>query len=265
MVVLRASYRNIIEQFWRHKWMLLLVYLPPIIFLLILTFQRDIPMYDFTADTASIANVPAYTGLVSNLGLIVWGAALAICLFAALLLWRQSSWVRFFIGSAALTLILLLDDKFMIHERLLSGNASEILYVAFYGGIALAYAIAFWRFLRQTDFALLLTSIGLLGCSVLVDLSGDFIRRIYHVLRGGDFSDAPSADGISSSAEGAEAGLSLSAELVLSSGEAVTLMGNLTHFAEDGTKFLGIIGWLLYFGTVAHRHITRRMQPRLSL
>jgi hypothetical protein len=265
---IKSLWGSIFEQSRRQWLTLLLVYVPPTIFLLILTMQRDVPAHDLMADTASITNVPTYIGLVSNLGILVWGATVTICVFTMALLGRQSSWFSFFAGSAGLTLLLLLDDQFMIHDRVLPhNNIPEVVYIAFYGLVCLAYTVAFWRFFRQTDYVLLLIAVALLGFSVAVDVAGDRIQDIYYALRG---VNSMVADEAAVSVEGFASTEPESPRLTdvddasSEAGNSWIPDGNLSQLAEDGSKFLGIIGWLLYFASVARQCVLHRMRAGLQ-
>jgi hypothetical protein len=263
-VSMKQLWRNVFEQSRRQWATLLLVYVPPTIFLLALTLQRDVPAHDLMADTASIANVPTYTGLVSNLGIILWGATVTICVFTIALLWRQSHWIRFFASSAGLTLLLLLDDKFMIHDRILpQNNIPEVLYVGFYGAVCLAYTAAVWRFFQQTDYLLLLLAVVLLSFSVAVDVAGSYIQDIYYALRGSGNAvlDAPLL-----AMDGLFANQLDNSSMAYSTGDTDNgwiPRGNLSQLAEDGSKFLGIIGWLLYFASVSRQQILHHMNTNL--
>lgn len=260
---------NLFDQSHRNWALLLLVYVPPTIFLLALTLQRDVPLHDLVADTASVANVPTHIGLVSNLGNILWGATLTICVFTIVLLWGKSTWISFFAGSAGLTLLLLLDDKYMIHDRVLpQNNIPEVVYVAFYGLVCLAYTIAFWRFFRQTDYVLLLIAVALLGFSVAVDVAGSHIQDIYYAVRGDNptVEDAPvlTIDGLASS-EPENSSVTDVDAVPAEADNGLIPKGNLSQLAEDGSKFLGIIGWLLYFASVSRQRILHRVDADSAL
>lgn len=266
-LTMKQLLRNLLDQSRRQWLMLLLVYVPPTIFLLVLTMQRDVPAHDLMADTASIANVPIYIGLVSNLGILFWGATVTICVFTMVLLWQQSSWFSFFAGSAGLTLLLLLDDKFMIHDRVLpQNNIPEVVYVAFYGLVCAAYMVTFWRYFRQTDYVLLMIAVALLGFSVAVDVAGSHIQDIYYALRGENVVPAVpmvEVDGlVSSQTENSFTTFDVPEPDVAETSWIPS--GNLSQLAEDGTKFLGIIGWLLYFASVARQRILHRMKTGLQ-
>ena len=100
----------------------LIIYIPPIMLLLILggiAGFTDIEVGDFLADPAQIVGYDSYLGLVNNLGVVLWAAAMAVCFFTFIALRRTGNnedISRFVLFSGLLTLILLLDDLFLIHE-----------------------------------------------------------------------------------------------------------------------------------------------------
>jgi len=71
-----------------------------------------VPPEDMTRDGVSVMDAPIYTGVVSTLGIVLWGSACALCLFAATVVDRRGPLPRgFWIGSAAVTFVLLADDR----------------------------------------------------------------------------------------------------------------------------------------------------------
>ena len=46
-------------------------------------------MGDLTRDPAAILDVPVYVGFLSQIGILLWAATAAICLFSAAVLWRR--------------------------------------------------------------------------------------------------------------------------------------------------------------------------------
>ena len=170
------------------------------------------PLNQLTRDPAAITNHPFYTGFLSNVGILLWSATTAICLFSAgLVLQRHtgSSWGRFLYWSGLLTLLLTLDDLFLVHEVVLPdhlGFPEQLMYVT-YLGLGLAYLIRFRRIILTTEYPLLGLAVMGMGLSVIFDGYNDL---------GGT---------------GLPAGLS-------------TLV-------ENGAKFLGIVSWLFYFTRVS--------------
>jgi hypothetical protein len=253
---LRQNVESMMAQI-RQQWRLLaIVYITLIIFLLILTFQRLVPLHELTADTASLVDVPVYLGMLSNIGIVIWGTAFAVCVFAAATLWRRSEWMRFFIGAAAFTLALMLDDMFMIHDRILPDmGISEMVYVLFYAVAALAFTVGLWGFLKKTDYALLLIAVALLGSSVVFDVSGGFFRRLSHAAYGEELEDEDAVGSVSieDHSDDTSALSETPAPAVTQTG--IIPRGNISALAEDGTKFLGIAGWMLYFAVTARKRI----------
>jgi hypothetical protein len=131
------------------------------------------PIGYMTRDMATIGELHPLAGILSNLGVLLWCASAAVCLFAALGLRapRSTAAFRFLLCSAALSAYLLIDDFFMVHEELapryLGLNDKAV--VAALGAATCAYVLAFWRLIAQTQFAVLALALGLLGASAGMD------------------------------------------------------------------------------------------------
>jgi hypothetical protein len=114
-------------------------------------FWRGTSFAAFMRDPAAHVGAPAYVGAISHIGIIMWAAAAAICLFSAWTIWRagwrarqhsaQSSErdredVRFLAWSGLGTLYLALDDVMLLHvdiyhhqaDRVVRGNHSGRLF-----------------------------------------------------------------------------------------------------------------------------------------
>lgn len=104
-----------------------------------------IPPENMLRDGVSVMEAPAYTGVISNLGLVLWGAAAAICLLmAAGGRGPRGLWA----WAGGITLLLLADDGLLIHDNLLRNYTSvpEHLLYALYALLLLFYL---WRY-RET-------------------------------------------------------------------------------------------------------------------
>ncbi len=127
----------------------------------------DIPPEDMLRDTAAVLDGPAYAGVISTLGFLLWAAAAGICLFVSA---SQPNGRTYWLYAAAITLVLLTDDWLMLHE-----NAPVYLGVseyAVYGIYAIAmayYVVHFRRILLRAEFLLLLAAFGGFGGSLVVD------------------------------------------------------------------------------------------------
>ncbi len=128
----------------------------------------------FTRDPAHIAQLPWYTGLISNLGLAVWCTGAVAALFAAWTLPRtgeQRETRRFLFWSGILTLYVLLDDMAMLHDDVLRGlfhTYEQVIFLA-YLPVAALYFLRFRRQLLGPGVALVLLAAALMGLSLLLD------------------------------------------------------------------------------------------------
>ena len=187
-----------------------------------------VPLASLLRDTTATLNAPFHTGLLSNIGILMWGSCTTVCLFAAVVVDRASTGVigaRFFLAAAAVTAWLALDDALLLHEQVfpiylgLPGQLS----LAIGGGATLALLIAFRRAVLASDLPVLVAALALLGGSAGLDLLDD---------RG------------------------MLGALLLHSSALQTLL-------EDGMKLLGITLWLCYFTlTARHAIVGRPADPR---
>lgn len=162
---------------------------------------------DMTRDVAVIAGIHPLSGILSNLGILLWCAAASVCLFSAMTLRNAESkeifW--FLLSSALLSMYLLFDDFFMFHEALASqylGLDEEVVFAVL--GVAVSiYLIAFGRVILRTNYVIFLLALGLLASSVVMD--------------------------------------TILARWMLRLGK------NWVFFFEDGAKWLGIACWCSYY------------------
>lgn len=155
---------------------LLITFVPSIsilVAMLVVSILFQVSMAAMTQDVTAIANIHPLSGILSNLGILLWCAAASICVFAAVTLSnikpRDTFW--FLLSSALLSAYLLFDDFFLFHEVLASrylGLNEKVIFAAL--GIAVsAYLIAFRRVILRTNFSVLLLALGFLATSVVID------------------------------------------------------------------------------------------------
>jgi hypothetical protein len=174
---------------------------------------NDVPLCHLTRDTTVVAKVPSYTGIISNIGIMLWCFTSAIYLFTSTVLRNNgemhSERVRFLLSAGLFTLFLMLDDAFLFHERIyptylgLSNNVVFILY----GIISMILISVFKRSIFEVNYILFFMGFGLLAGSVIADKIHDF--KLFYLF------------GIHSS--------------------------EIKYFIEDSLKFLGIAGWFGFF------------------
>jgi hypothetical protein len=138
-----------------------------------------LPVDDLVRDTFAVAGVPIYIGLLSNMGIMAWAAAATLWLFGWGLL-RQLAPAhylrRFMLASGLLTLTLLVDDAFMLHELVLPEvlGIPERVVLLGYVAAGLLYIVAGWEGFLKTNFLPGLVAGLLLGASLGIDFVANF-------------------------------------------------------------------------------------------
>ena len=158
------------------KPMILHLYLPALLFLLILkiiSWKTGIYMPFFTRDPLALTEAPPYYGLLSNIGVILWSSSVSLCLLARYLFIRKDpEFSRFMLASAGLTLLLLTDDLFQLHELVypqLLGIPEIAIYII-YGILTLAYLTRFRLFIIRTPGVILILGGALFAASIGIDV-----------------------------------------------------------------------------------------------
>lgn len=155
-------------------WTLLLAALVLVI-AVALHFVTGIPIAQLSQDPAAVLHAPPYLGMLSNLGIILWAATAAICLFSVLILRGRPDLARarrFLAASAAFTTVLMLDDLFLLHEKFFPkviGVPEKAVYVLYAIGLVV-YLGAFWSQLLRSPYVLFILAGGFLALSVALDI-----------------------------------------------------------------------------------------------
>ncbi len=137
------------------------------------SFLMDIPIENLTRDVIAVSGSYIYNGMLSQIGLLIWGAAAAISLFSW---WRLSGtddrkMRSFLLASGIFTLWLCLDDMFLLHEEFLPNivGISEDLVIIAYLLILLGYLGGFFKTILKTEFIILIYALGFFSGSILLD------------------------------------------------------------------------------------------------
>ena len=135
---------------------------------------KGIPLGHLTRDPASSVNFPLYFGVISSLGVLMWAASASLCLFVGLLQYqveKNYEEARFFLSAGLLTLILLFDDLFLLHERFFPNylNISELIVYFAYIAFGLSFLIIYIQRIISTEYPLLFGAGILLAMSMLTD------------------------------------------------------------------------------------------------
>ena len=141
--------------------------------------QYGIPVGNFTRDPLVVSWAPPYTGVVSNLGMLFWSFAVASSFVGLAVLSKLANAKegvgeakKFFLYSALLTLMLLLDDLFMFHDVVLpeyAGIRERYVYLFILACIG-SYFLRFVFFILKTEFLLLGMASGFLALSLVADV-----------------------------------------------------------------------------------------------
>jgi hypothetical protein len=179
-------------------------------FTLYIAQASKIPMSVFTRDTIAVADVPPYYGILSNLGVLIWGAAGSICFFSFYILKEMgnSKYNSFLLLGVFISYLLLFDDFFTLHEL-----GSNFLYryypmnheYTIFGGYGLLVLFYLWyhkALILKSDFVFLFVALCFFALSIIVDHG-------YETLFSSEYND-------------------------------------IRYLVEDGSKFLGIVNWTIY-------------------
>ena len=165
------------DQFRKVVPVLLIVWLVTTLGLLLAIFAstlKDIPLDAFTNDPNASFNAPFYIGFFSNIGIMIWSAALTLCFYGA---WKLNkpvdAWNRqFLLASGIITLMMTVDDLFQLHELVFPKyfNISANMVYLTYMNIYIIYFLRYRRQLMQTDYMALAVAFFFLGLSTVIDV-----------------------------------------------------------------------------------------------
>ena len=164
---------------------LLITFVPTVLTLVVLAAISEmyaVPMADITRDMAQIGGIHPLSGILSNLGIILWCATAATCLFSALVLRSGPSDAYYFLlSSAGLSAALLIDDFFAVHDFLAERylHIDEKVVIAALGVATVVLLVAFRpTIILKTHYRLLLLAPGFFAISVGADAFDDRLWRL---------------------------------------------------------------------------------------
>lgn len=133
-----------------------------------------IPIGWFTRDPTVILKGPPYVGFISNIGMLVWSFTAAICVFSAITSHKnnQLEVAKYLLCSGLLTLLLLIDDMFMLHDSFFPNflKIPEKLVYLTYAILVLGYLIRFRKEIIKNEYVILFIAFFFFGFSVLSDM-----------------------------------------------------------------------------------------------
>jgi hypothetical protein len=169
-----------LKNFFKKKSILTMavIFIPGILFLAImfwLTKKNNIPFEIFSRDPIQTLNGKPYIGILSNIGIIFWCATSAILFYSSkisALLKRPESETSFLFFGGLITILLLVDDLFLIHDVVFPEylKIDEKVFFVFYGLSLIALVFYYRAIVLKTDYILLVIAFASFGSSVLTDI-----------------------------------------------------------------------------------------------
>jgi hypothetical protein len=129
---------------------------------------------------------------LSNIGVVIWSAAAGVCFFTYGIIRARGSGdanPHFFLAAGLITLLLLLDDLFMLHEVVFPvhlGVPEDVVY-ATHACLLLWFLVWFRSVILQSSFLLLVLAFAGFSVSIGVDLTASlyFVPGLYVFEDGG--------------------------------------------------------------------------------
>jgi len=153
----------------------ILLYTMTLVFMVLVyvtSIKYNIPFKEITGDPALTFKAHPFTGIASNIGVLLWAGACSILIFSYVILKDKKEHI-FLLCSGLITGILLIDDLFMLHDYIFYaiGLNQYVMY-----GIYVVIFIAYFGFFKKTilqspQIILLILAFGFLGSSVLLDIT----------------------------------------------------------------------------------------------
>ena len=135
---------------------------------------KDIPVGDLTRDPIILGKLPVHIGFLSQIGLFIWSASATLCLFSFAILARHEKhrkFRQFLLVSGLLTMLLALDDAFLMHEFVLpSIGIPQNFVLGSYVVFVLLYLLRFKQVILETEYVLLAMALFFFAVSVILDV-----------------------------------------------------------------------------------------------
>ena len=116
-------------------------------------------------DLAQTCGYPIGVGMISNIGILLWGAATSICLFTAFSQNINSDSSKLLLLGGLFSGLLCIDDFFLLHDRYIGPDFLNLTYLA----ISIILLVRFRLILKKIGIFNLVISILFLGLSIFFD------------------------------------------------------------------------------------------------
>ena len=126
---------------------------------------NDIKLSLVVRDLAQTCGYPIGVGMISNIGILLWGAAASICLFTTFSGKINSDISKLLLLGGAFSGLLCVDDFFLLHDRYIGPDFLNLTYLA----ISILILVRFKKILKKIGLFNLVISILFLGLSIFFD------------------------------------------------------------------------------------------------
>ena len=133
--------------------------------ILSVSYLYDIKLSLVVRDLAQTCGYPIGVGMISNIGILLWGAAASICLFTTFSENINSDISKLLLLGGAFSGLLCIDDFFLLHDRYIGPDFLNLTYLT----ISILILVRFKRLLKKIGLFNLVISILFLGLSIFFD------------------------------------------------------------------------------------------------
>ncbi len=116
-------------------------------------------------DLAQTCGYPIGVGMISNIGILLWGAAASICLFTTFSQEINSDSSKLLLLGGVFSGLLCIDDFFLLHDRYVGPDFLNLTYLS----ISIFLLVRFRKILKRIGLFNLVISILFLGLSIFFD------------------------------------------------------------------------------------------------
>mgnify|MGYP003345880158 FL=1 len=133
--------------------------------ILYISYLYDIKLSLVVRDLAQTCGYPIGVGMISNIGILLWGAAASICLFTTFSGKINSDISKLLLLGGVFSGLLCIDDFFLLHDRYIGPDFLNLTYLA----ISILILVRFKKILKKIGLFNLIISILFLGLSIFFD------------------------------------------------------------------------------------------------
>lgn len=175
MEFIKTCLSKLILQFAQHKWALLGVFglaLGPIGVAILIHQLMNVSFGQLTRDIVVISDLPVYSGFMSQLTIFIWAITVGFCFLNYQLAKKLKFAHKFYLNCLLLTLLLGIDDTFLLHEAIFPkfGISEHLVYLS-YIVYLLLILIIFKNKIIESQFVFLFVSLTFFAISVFFDVT----------------------------------------------------------------------------------------------